>query len=194
MTGTYNTQEILTNGLTRAVDIAKKGEAPVKDLEKIVGYMNDLKAGHPPEMTPVQLNELKKSLYSLANYDKLYGKSDSLIETMRKGIAHEARIQLQATNPALKDVNADYAAWRLLEESLERSLARRNNRDLIDLGTKVMVGRESIPLAVFNQTVGHPAVKAQIAFMLKGAGKVSGKGIGRPAAYTFDQLLGPSPD
>lgn len=191
MTGTFNTQEILTNGLSRAVDMAKKGEAPIKDLEKIVGYMDDLKAGHPPELTPIQLNELKKSLYNLANYDKMYGKSDSLIETMRKGVAHEARLQLQASNPALKDANADYTSWRLLEEALERSLARRNNRELIDLGTKVMVGRESIPLAIFNQTVGHPSVKAQIAFMLKGAGKVSGTGIGRPAAYTFGQLLGP---
>lgn len=183
MTGTFNTQEILTNGLTRAVDMAKKGEAPVKDLEKIVKYMEDLKAGHPPEMTPVQLNELKKSLYNLANYDRQYGKADSLVETMRKGIAHEARLQLQASNPALKDVNADYNAWNKLEEALERSLARRNNRDLIDLGTKVMVGRESIPLAIFNQTVGHPSVKAQIAFMLKGAGKVKGAAAGRPISY-----------
>lgn len=191
MTGTFNTQEILTNGLSRAADMARKGEAPIADQMRIAKYVEELKAGHPAEMTPVQLNDLKKSLYNLANYDKAAGKADSLVETMRKGIAHEARIQLQATNPALKDVNADYASWRLLEEAMERSLARRNNRDLIDLGTKVMVGRESIPLAIFNQTVGHPAVKAQIAFMLKGAGKVSGKGIGRPAAYTFDQLLGP---
>jgi hypothetical protein len=189
MTGTYNTQEILTNGLSRAIEKAKKGEAPIKDLEKIVSYMDDLKAGHPPELTPVQLNDLKKSLYELANYDKMYGKSDSLIETMRKGIAHEARLKLQATNPTVKDVNADYASWRLLEEALERSLARRNNRDIIDLGTKVMVGRESLPLAIFNQTVGHPEVKAQIAFMLKKSGKISGAAVGRPAAYTFEELF-----
>ena len=192
MTGTFNTNEILTNGLSRAVDMARKGEAPIKDLEKIVKYMDDLKGGHPMEMTPVQLNDLKKSLYNLANYDKMYGKSDSLMETMRKGVAHEARLQLQATNPALKDVNADYASWRLLEEALERSLARRNNRDLIDLGTKVMIGGQSWPVAIFNQTIGHPAVKAQIAFMLKNANKVSGASVGRPAAYTFGQLVGPT--
>jgi hypothetical protein len=191
MTGTFNTNEILTNGLTRAVDMAKKGEAPVKDLEKIVRYMDDLKTGHPTDMTPVQLNDLKKSLYNLANYDKMYGKSDALMETMRKGVAHEARLQLQASNPALKGVNADYASWRLLEEAIERSLARRNNRDIIDLGTKVMIGRESWPLAIFNQTVGHPAVKAQIAFMTKNANKVTGSVAGRPTAYTFGQLLGP---
>jgi hypothetical protein len=134
-------------------------------------------------MTATELNDLKKELYKLANYDKMYGKGDSLVETMRKGIAHEARLQLQASNPALKEANADYASWRLLEEALERSLARRNNRDLIDLGTKVMIGRESIPLAIINQTVGHPAVKAQIAFMLKNAGKMSGTKVARPISY-----------
>ena len=191
MTGTFSTQDILNNGLTRAIEKAQKGEAPLRDLEKIKVFATDLHAGRSSSLTARELNELKKELYQLANYDKMYGKSDSLVETMRKGVAHEARLQLQVSNLALKDINADYASWRLLEEALERSLARRNNRDLIDLGTKVMIGRESIPLAIFNQTVGHPSVKAQIAFMMKGAGKISGKGIGRPAAYTFDQLLGP---
>lgn len=188
MTGTFNTNEILTNGLTRAVDMAKKGEAPIKDLEKIVSYMDNLKAGHPPDMTPVQLNDLKKSLYNLANYDKMYGKSDALIETMRKGVAHEARLKLQATNPALKEVNSDYASWRLLEEALERSLARRNNRDLIDLGTKVLIGRESLPLAILNQII-TPNVKSHVAFMLKNANKVTGASIARPTAYTVGQLI-----
>ena len=193
MTGTYNTEEILHNGLRTSVEKAMRGEAPLKDAEKISKYAQDIVEGRGMEMSPTQLNDLKKELYQLANYDKMYGKSDSLIETMRKGIAHEARLQLQASNPALREVNADYASWRLLEEALERSLARRNNRDLIDLGTKVMIGRESIPLAIFNQTVGHPQVKAQMAFMLKNADKVTGASIGRPVAYTYGNLLGPTP-
>jgi hypothetical protein len=191
MTGTYNTNEILTNGLSRAVDMAKKGEAPIKDLEKIAKYMDDLKGGHPPEMTPVQLNDLKKSLYNLANYDKARGTGDSITDTMRKGIAHEARLRLQASNPVLKDANFDYASWNLLEQALERSLPRMNNTNLIGLGTKVLAGNSSIPLSIFNQIIGMPGVKAQIAFMLKNSGKVSGASVGRPAAYTFDQLLGP---
>lgn len=194
MTGTYNTTQILQNGLSRAVDQARAGEAPLKNLEKIADYAKNLEAGRPStDLTPVQLNDLKKELYSLANYDKMYGKSDSLMDTMRKGIAHEARLQLQTSNPALKEVNADYASWNLLEEAMQRSLARRNNRDLIDLGTKVMIGRESLPLAIINQTVGHPAVKAQIAFMLKNSAGITGASISRPTAYTYGQLLGPQP-
>jgi hypothetical protein len=190
MTGTYSTQEILDTGLVRALEKARKGEAPIKNLDKIIQYSEDLAAGHPPELTPTQLNELKKSLYELANFDKMYGKADSLVETMRKGVAHEARLQLQASNPALKDVNADYASWRLLEEALELSLAKRNNRDLVDLGTKVLVGNDSLPLAVFNQTVGHPRVKAQIAFMLKNANKTASPNAGRAVAYSFDSATG----
>jgi len=191
MTGTHSTDDILQNGLSRAVDAAKKGEAPTRDLEKIAKFAEDLKNGRSTDLTPVELNDLKKKLYELANYDKLYGKADSLIETMRKGVAHEARIQLQASNPALKDLNADYASWRLLEEALERSLARRGNRDLIDLGTKVMIGRESIPFAIFNQTVGHPRVKARIALMLKSAGKVTGTTIAKPMSYVATDFLSP---
>lgn len=183
MTGTYSTDDILKNGLQKAIDKAVKGEAPVKDIEAIKTFAENLKAGRAGDLSPTELNELKKELYKRANYDKMYGKSDSLIETMRKGVAHEIRMQLQATNPALKEVNADYAAWRLLEEAIERSLARRNNRDIVGLGTKVLLGRESIPMALFNASVGHPQVKSKIAFMLKGANKVTGATISRPAAY-----------
>ena len=192
MTGTFSTQDILTNGMRNAVDMARKGEAPAKDMEKVIQYTSNLLEGRQANMNATELNDLKKELYKLANYDKLYGKADSLVETMRKGVAHEARLQLQANNPALKDVNADYASWRLLEEALERSLARRNNRDLIDLGTKVMIGRESLPLAILNQII-TPNVKSHVAFMLKNADKVTGATISRPAAYTGYHLLGPTP-
>ena len=192
MTGTYSTHDIIRNGVRKSVDMARKGEAPAADMERIIKYTDNLLTGRQANMTATELNDLKKELYKLANYDKLYGKADSLVETLRKGLAHEARLQLQASNPALKDLNADYAAWKLLEEALERSLARRSNLDVIGLGTKVLVGRESWPLAILNQTIGHPSVKAHVAFMLKNANKVTGASINRPAAYTVGQLLGPT--
>lgn len=189
MTQTFSTQDILNNGLSRAIEKAQKGEAPLKDLERISKFASDLQAGRAGKLSASELNDLKKELYSLANYDKLYGKSDSLIETIRKGVAHEARMQLQASNPALKDANVNYAEWRLLEEAIERSLARISNRDIIGLGTKVLVGRETIPLAVLNATVGHPLVKSKIAFMLKGVGQTPAV-IGRPISYTAGYLSG----
>ncbi len=187
MTGTFSTDEILNNGLARAIEKAQKGEAPLKDLERISKFATDLQAGRSGKLTPKELNDLKKELYELANYDKMYGKSDSLIETMRKGIAHEARLQLQAANPALKGANVNYAEWRLLEEALERSLARRSNRDIVGLGTKVLLGRETIPLAILNATIGHPQVKSKIAFIISNSGKTPPV-IGRPASYLFNEL------
>jgi hypothetical protein len=191
MTGTHSTVEILESGLKRAVDAARKGEAPARDLDKIAKYADDLMDGRGTDLTPVELNDLKKKLYDLVNFDKLYGKADSLVETIRKGLAHEARMQLQASNPALKELNADYASWRLLEEALAQSLARHGNRDLFSLGTKVLIGRQSWPLAIFNQTVGHPRVKARIAFMLKGAGRITGESVARPAAFMGGSDLTP---
>lgn len=182
--GTASTDDILENGLKRVVAEAKKGEAPMRELETIQKYVDDFRAARSGEMTAQEMQDLKTWLYSRANYDKINGKADALVEAMRKGLAHELRLQLEILNPSLRSVNESNAGWRLLEEALDRSLARRGNRDIINLGTKVMLGRESWPLAIMNQTIGHPQVKSRVAFLLKEANKVSGKAIATPVGYT----------
>ncbi len=183
MTESYPINDILKNGLQKSIQKAIKGEAPMKDISRVKAYAEDLKAGRSPELSAAELNDLKKELYQLADYDKLYGKADSLVETMRKGVAHEIRMRLQASNPALQSANVNHAQWKLLEEAIERSLARRNNRDIIDLGTKVLIGKETMPMAFLNATIGHPAVKSRIAFIVKDASKLTGGKIARPVGY-----------
>jgi len=50
-------------------------------------------------------------------------------------------------------VNREYAAAKDLEEALERALPRINNRDTFSLGTKILIGKETWPLAILNATL-----------------------------------------
>lgn len=191
MSGEYATKDILKKGLKNTVDDIRTGKSENidADLNKVIDYAKSFAKGRPEKLSAAELNDIKKTLYKLADYDKASGVADSLTEKMRKGLAHEAMIRLQNDNPALKDLNADYAGWKLLEEALERALPRINNRDVIGLGTKVLVGREAWPFAIWNATIGHPSVKAQIAFMLKNANRVTGSTVARPTGYTAGSLL-----
>jgi len=81
-------------------------------------------------------------------------------------MARELRLQLETLDPFLKAANKEYGAAVNLEEALERALPRMGNRDIFNLGTKVLIGRDSWPLAILNQTLGHPAIKSKIAFLL----------------------------
>ena len=164
--GTINIEDIVTNGLSRARTLAKKGDRPAKDIAAIDQFAEDFKAGRTAELTPAELQDIKTRMYDLVSYDKTSGKSDALIEMMRKGIAHAARVKLEEMNPSMRVLNQNFSDWNALEQAMERAVPRLNNRDLIDLSTKVLIGRESLPLAIFNQTIGHPAIKSRIAFML----------------------------
>jgi hypothetical protein len=99
------------------------------------------------------------------------GKSDSLIETIRKGVAHEMRLELERANPVLRMVNKEWAAANDLEEALERALPRMNQNAVLDLGTKVLIGKETLPFALMNKVLGFPRVKAKIAFAMNRMGR-----------------------
>jgi hypothetical protein len=167
--GTASLEDITLKGLKEAREKALNGENTAKDLEAIDAYETAFKESHGADVTPVKLQKIKRRFQELINWDKQRSAGDSLTETMRKGLAAEARLKLEEMNPQLKQLNKTEQGRILLDEALERSLARRSNRDIISLGTKVLVGRESWPLAILNATLGHPQVKATIAFMVDNA-------------------------
>ena len=187
--GTGNTEDIVNKGLARAIKEAKSGDNPIVEKQVIEDFAAAYKAGRAGELTAREMQDAKVWLHNRVDYDRVSGKADPLVESMRKGIAHELRLKLEALNPALRNSNQSYADWKVLEEALDTSLARTGNRDLVSLGTKVLLGRESWALAAFNQTIGHPQVKAQIAFMLRNANKATGSSVIRPAAAA--NLLSP---
>jgi hypothetical protein len=164
--GTASLDNIVSNGLQKARERAMNGDNPLKELEAINTYEEGFKTSRNSNLTPQELQKIKVELADRINWDKTSGTADALVETMRKGIAHEARLKLEELNPELKGLNQKDAGFILLDEALERSLARRGNRDIIDLGTKVLLGREAWPFAIINATIGHPQVKATVAFML----------------------------
>jgi hypothetical protein len=164
--GQVSTDEILKNGISKAVERARYGDAPEKEIEAIIKWAENFRKGRAGTLTAKEMQKIKVELYNRINFDKTSGTADALTETLRKGLAHELRLSLEKMSPALKEVNREYGAAVNLEEALERAIPRMNNRDVFNLGTKVLLGRESWPLAILNQTLGHPQIKARLAFSL----------------------------
>jgi hypothetical protein len=86
-----------------------------------------------------------------------------------KGAALQLDKALDAMFPELEGINARYGARKDLVEALEQYVGRRGNKvikgldsaDLAASGTK-----KGMPAAVFNETLGHPQIKARLAFLL----------------------------
>jgi hypothetical protein len=183
--GTVDIDSLMSEGLKKARENAKNGENPIKELEAIDKWEEAFRASRSDKLTPTEAQRLKIELYRRINFDKTSGAGDSIVETIRKGVAHDAMTKLEELNPKLAELNKSDAGYILLQEALERSLARRSNRDIIGLGTKVLLGRESWPLAAFNATVGHPQVKATMAIVLNKAKTAAQRSIAnRPTAPT----------
>jgi hypothetical protein len=175
--GTGSLDDILTKGLSEARKRAKAGENTLGELEAIDAWEDAYKESKKGTLTPKKMQELKLELDERINWDKVSGKGDPLVDTMRKGVRHELRVALEELNPELKNLNKSDQAWILLDEALDRSLAKANNRDIVGLGTKVLLGRESWPLAAINATIGHPQVKATLAFALDKARQAARRGL-----------------
>lgn len=164
--GKGNLDDIVSSGIAKAETKAISGEAPEAEAQAIKAWADAYRKGRSSNLTAEEMQKMKTELYDRINWDKISGKGDALTETLRKGMAHELRLQLETLDPFLKAANREYAAAANLEEALERALPRMGNRDVFNLGTKVLIGRDSWPLAVINQTIGHPAIKSRIAFLL----------------------------
>lgn len=169
--GPYDLDDIILRGVSKAVDRAKKGEDIAGELTRIKEWAEKYRLAKSSKPSGEELEKWKVELYKRANYDKTSGKSDSLIETIRKGVAHEMRLDLEKVNPALRMVNKDWAAANDLEEALERAIPRQNNNAILDLGTKVLIGKETMPWAIVNKVLGVPRVKAKIAFAMDKMGR-----------------------
>jgi len=174
-TGDVALDDILAKGVSKARAGTKFAENTEGELEAIENWIATYKKGKSEIPSGIEMERLKQDLYKNINWDKMSGKGEALTETMRKGLAHELRLQLEAKNPTLRAVNREYAAAKDLEEALERALPRINNRDTFSLGTKILIGKETWPLAILNATLGHPTIKGKLAFLLsRGARNIQG--------------------
>jgi len=72
------------------------------ELEAIENWIATYKKGKSEIPSGIEMERLKQDLYKNINWDKMSGKGEALTETMRKGLAHELRLQLEAKNPTLR--------------------------------------------------------------------------------------------
>jgi hypothetical protein len=173
-----NTEELIQKGFKKAYDIANKSSDPVGAKKILDSYADKFRA-HGTKIPVDKANELKRQLYNEVTWMQAQktGLGSQLKEAYKKGLAHEIMIDLESKYPALDALNQKDSARIALQQALEASLGRMGNKDVVGLGTKVLVGKETWPLAILNATIGHPQVKARLAFALSKAGAIGGKTI-----------------
>lgn len=155
--------DILEDGLKKAYGKAKLSSAPSKEKAAIDTIKEDFKE-HGKYLTPENANAIKRKLYQEVSWGEAV---DPTVKMSKKGIAKAIMHKLEDFHPALKELNETDAARIGLIDVIERSVARQGNKDIVSLGTKVMATHpKAWPLAIWNSTIGHPQVKARIAFAL----------------------------
>lgn len=140
--------------------------------------------GNPKEMTTRDLLDLKRQLYAETSWkgqdlstftEKQFG------EVSKKGLAHEAMMQLEERYPALRFLNKEESAYINLKEALERTVAKHEQK--IEPSTKgIWLALSHLPAAIAEETINHPIVKARLAFALKNAAARKGI-ISKPIVY-----------
>lgn len=158
---------LLDAGLKGAYEIAAKSSDPAGAMALIEDFRAKFKEGHGEEINVFKANAVKRQLYDEVKWqtDKPTGLTAQIGEVNRKGVAHQIMSELEARYPELDALNYKDGARIGLVEALEKSVSRWGNRDLLGLGAKVL-GVKNIPMMVFEATLGHPQIKARLAFAL----------------------------
>ena len=162
-----NREVILEKGLEKAYVKASNSSDP-KAAKIAVDAIAKRFRAHPKNLTPVKANQIKRQLYE----EVKYGASEpSAIKAQigssgKKGIAREIMLNLEEIYPALKELNATDAARISLTEAIEKAYAKEATKNLVPLGSKILLRPKSWPLAIWEGTIGHPRVKTQLAFAL----------------------------
>lgn len=176
-------ETILKTGLKDAYTKASHSSDP-KGAKLIVDAIAERFKAHPSTLTPVKANQIKRQLYKelkfgLSEPSALKAQMDSI---GKKGVAREIMLNLEQIYPALAELNATDAARISLTEIIEKAYAREAQRNMLPLGAKVLMRPKVWPLSIWEATVGHPQVKARLAFALHKANPV--KYPAKPSTYT----------
>jgi hypothetical protein len=162
-----NRDAALQEGVKKARARAADSSDPVKANAYIDAIEERFKA-HPANMTPEKANRVKRQLYSELQYGSkestaLGAQMDSV---GTKGVAREIMLNLESIYPPLAELNATSAARIGLEEAIEKSFAKGLKSNIVPLGPKILMNPKTWPLALWEATMGHPQVKARLAFAL----------------------------
>ena len=136
---------------------------------------------------PSEVQAIKRHLYKMEEYGKAQlakGLGTMIKELGNKGMAKEAKEWLEQLKPGLKTLNAKDGAYINLLDALETAVPRINNKNVVDLGTKVLATAHPI-LATIDFALGLPTVRSKLAFALNRARKGSSVNVGKPMAKTL---------
>jgi len=115
----------------------KLGPAISKEFLKPLNRLQS-KIANQGFITPVEAQEMKKTLYALNR--KHYGELKTAQTEGYKAIARGLKEELVKQNPELAGLNKNAAELINLETILEKSLNRVGNYDIIRLGDTIMAG------------------------------------------------------
>lgn len=175
-------------------DLIKKGLAGAKNKARVADPQSNniisalqrrvAAIGNPKEMTTRDLLDLKRQLSKEVSWD---GKSlatateKQFNEVSKKGLGHEAMIQLENTYPELKYLNKEEKAYIDLKEALEKTVAK-NEQQIQPTSKDIWIALRNLPAALAEATVNNPIVKSRLAFALKNAAARKGI-IAKPIVY-----------
>ena len=155
--------DVLETGLRRAYKEASVSSDPVKSTAVIDKIKKGFE-GHGEYLTPKIANDIKIKVRKEFAWTE---GADELTVTAKKGVARDLMERIESSYPPIKKTNEVYEARRSLEEAIERAIGRNANTNLVPLGTKfLLTNPKTWPLALWDATVGHPQVKAHLAFFL----------------------------
>lgn len=99
-----------------------------KDFQK---YLTKIKA---TELTPRQLQDFKSDAYKRIDFQKAPEKPSVAKEEAYKAMSKAAKESLEREIPQISDINKEYGKLKELLPSLQRSVARIENRDILGIG------------------------------------------------------------
>lgn len=159
------------------------------DLEVEMKAHPDLKNGKIPAKAA---NEIKKRAW--ADLEGKFGEAKALEIEARKAVGSAARQELEKLFPKIGALNKDSGAMRGLRDSVEASVKRLENNNVISLSDWILLGgggaAGGVPggagAVALKKILTSPSVKAATSFALRKADKAlkSGTGLAIPAQIT----------
>jgi hypothetical protein len=162
-------------------DVRKKyGGAKIeggKDLDKINRVAREfdlqLKQLGKSNLTPSEVQAIKKDVYELVNYDAKNLRSRRSTDAARKAVGRAAKESVESVAP-VKDLNRSLGELLELKAPLTRSAGRIENRNIISIDAPIKIGAGAAAGGAAGGSAGtlaaileHPKMKARIALKLR---------------------------
>lgn len=135
-----------------------------KDFQK---YLTKIKA---TELTPRQLQDFKTDAYKRIDFQKAPEKPSVAKEETYKAMSKAAKESIEQQIPDISAINLEYGRLKELLPSLERSVARIENRDILGIGGPVkaeggraIAGDIGAGIGTAQSILEMPKIKSNIA-------------------------------